>query len=66
MSVTPQWILQILKLLKSEARSNKVIIKKDVPSVILRKKKLKSADITNEGLPWWSLVFINQSVCPYY
>ena len=56
--------------LKSKARPKKVIIKlskrKDVFSILKRKKKLKSVDITKVGLPQGSLVFINQSLCSYY
>ena len=52
--------------LKSKARPKKVIIKlskrKDVFSILQRKKKLKSVDITKVGLPQESLVFINQSM----
>ena len=55
--------------LKSKARS-KVIIKfskkKDAFCILLNKKKLKSVDITNIGLPQGILVFINQSLCCYY
>ena len=56
--------------LKSKVRPKKVIIKlykrKDVFSILQRKKKLKSVDITKVGLPQGSLVFINQSLCSYY
>ena len=56
--------------LKSKAKSKKFIIKlskrKDVFRFLQRKKKLKSVHITNVGLPQWSLVFINQSLCSYY
>ena len=56
--------------LKSKAGPNKVIIKlskrKDVFSMLQRKKKLKPVDITNVGLPQGSLVFINQSLRSYY
>ena len=56
--------------LKSKARPNNVITKlskrKDVFSILKRKKKLKSVDITKVGLPQESSVFINQSLCSYY
>ena len=55
---------------KTETRTKKVVIKlskrKDVFSILQRKKKLKSVDITNMYLTQGSLVFINQSVCSYY
>ena len=35
-------------------------------SILQRKKKLKSVDITKVGLPQGSLVFINQSLRSYY
>ena len=56
--------------LKSKARPKKVIIKlskgEDVFCILQGKKKLKSVDITNVGLPQRSLVFINQSLYSYY
>ena len=56
--------------LKSKTRPNRVIIKlskrKYVFSILQRKKKLKSVDITKVGLPKGTLVFINQSLCSFY
>ena len=56
--------------LKSKARPKKVIIKlskgEDVFCILQGKKKLKSVDNTNVGLPQGSLVFINQSLYSYY
>ena len=56
--------------LKLKARPKKVIVKlskrKDVLNILQRKKKLKSVDITNVGLPQGSFVYISQSLCSYY
>ena len=56
--------------LKSKARPKKVIIKlskrKDVFSILRRKKKLKSVDIAKVYLTQGSLIFRNQSLISYY
>ena len=56
--------------LKSKANPKRVIIKlserANVFNILQRKKKLKSADITNVSLPEGSLVFKYQTLCSYY